>query len=121
MGLISAERLHRWKCQYCGSKDKNIVRALFRKDGDTTKNPSSNPDEVYEAVKIVTCSQCGYTMIFGHSALAVISSLNGNGVSLERSEKFVEDAHALNHNDPKCNPHNEEFLKRFKDKFKPIR
>ena len=25
MALVTAERLHRWKCKFCGSKDKNIV------------------------------------------------------------------------------------------------
>ena len=99
MSLISAERLHRWKCQYCGSKDKNIICCKLRKDGNRINGSSSkDEDDYYEGMKIVTCSQCGHTMLFGHSALAVVTIFNNmnSGLSLERSEEFVKESHMLN-------------------------
>lgn len=125
MALISAERLHRWKCVYCGSKDKNIValNARIREEDMNVVEPYEYEKGVKPAVKIVTCSQCGHTMIFGHSAFAVASALSQfKDFSFAKSEEFVKQAHDMNHIDPKCNPHNEERIKNLiKDKFKPIR
>jgi len=98
MALVTAERLHRWKCLFCGSKDKNI---------STMKAPTSNVCGTYsEAVKIVACDQCGHIEIFAHSSNMLAMLLVGNhSYTLEESEKFVKDFHLLNHNDPKRNPH----------------
>ena len=99
MALVTAERLHRWKCVYCGSKDKNIVRCSI-------KTSNSDPT-LQEGVKIVTCNQCGKTEIFSHSALVMahILGMVSDDITIEQSEKFVKDFHNMNHLDPKVNPH----------------
>ena len=103
MALVTAERLHRWKCKFCGSKDKNIVNlkapvktAVISVDG-----------EYQDAVKIVCCNQCGKVEIFSHSALMLGSLLYGNTCSIEDSEKYVKKFHDMNHFDPKANHHSE--------------
>ena len=101
MALVTAERLHRWKCLFCGSKDKNIISF---KTPISFKIPNTN-EGYEEAVKIVTCDQCGKTEIFAHSALMLGNMMTGNTCSIEQSEEFVKDFHKLNHDDPKVNPH----------------
>lgn len=96
MALVTAERLHRWKCQFCGSKDKNILNV-----------ENYLEDEPFESVKVVTCSQCGLTMIFAHSALAYVKMLHNEGITRKESEDFVRNAHMKNHDDPMRNPHSE--------------
>ena len=98
MALISAERLHRWKCLYCGSKDKNIVD-VFMQDPET--------GEKWAANKIVTCSQCGYTQMFSHSALAHAAFIKGVSISINESNYYVKRFHNINHEDPMRNPHAE--------------
>ena len=96
MALITAERLHRWKCLFCGSKDKNIVDLRM-------KDP--NTGEMWVPVKIVTCSQCGRTETYSHSALAHVKAMRGQSVSMKESEEYVQKTHDINHRDPKVNPH----------------
>ena len=103
MALITAERLHRWKCLFCGSKDKNIMSVKLPIEKSVTT--STDPNNYTEGVKIVTCSQCGKTEIFAHSALAMMGVLTGKTVTIEESEEFVNKVHEMNHIDPKINPH----------------
>lgn len=103
MALITAERLHRWKCLFCGSKDKNIMSVKLPLNESVTT--STDPENYAEGVKIVTCSQCGKTEIFSHSALAMMGVLTGKTVTIEESEEFVNKFHEMNHIDPKINPH----------------
>jgi len=111
MSLISAERLHRWKCAFCGSKDKNIVNYMIP-DESYKKNP--NASQFNPGVKIVTCNQCGYSMIFAHSALVLgnlIAGDNKNRISIQQSDDFVKQFHHINHDDPKKHPQVEEDIK----------
>lgn len=104
MALVTAERLHRWKCLFCGSKDKNIVQ--FKAQVNKTASGLVNSSTEYaEAVKIVTCNQCGKTEIFAHSAMMIGSFIAGHNCSIEESEEFVKKFHEMNHLDPKVNPH----------------
>lgn len=100
--LVSAERLHRFKCAFCGSKDKNIVNFKVPYDYDDRNKPDGRYEE---ALKIVTCNQCGYTMIFGHSAAMVANVILKNQTTIKESEEFVKRFHDVNHEDPKANPH----------------
>lgn len=103
MALVTAERLHRWKCVYCGSKDKNIMDIKALK----TRNAGSTKENMDNAIKIVTCSQCGKTEIFAHSAKMLATALFSNAAcSIEDSEEFVKKFHMINHDDPQRNPHN---------------
>lgn len=99
--LVTAERLHRFKCPFCGSKDKNItaVHSIDDREGEDTYN------QWVENVKIVCCNDCGYTMFFGHSALAIRSLCFDYALSMKESEEFVRNFHMENHEDPKINPH----------------
>jgi len=99
--LVSAERLHRWKCKFCGSKDKNISSGFIPKSSTDTK--------LEEAIKVVACNQCGHVEIFAHSARVLTHLISGNRnlITIEDSENFVKNFHELNHIDPKINPHNE--------------
>ena len=106
--LVSAERLHRFKCAFCGSKDKNIVNFKMPYDQDNSCR--------HDAFKIVTCNQCGYTMIFSHSA-AMAATIIANSaamapniiantkITIKESEEFVKRFHEINHVDVKANPH----------------
>jgi predicted nucleic-acid-binding Zn-ribbon protein len=112
MSLISAERLHRWKCVYCGSKDKNIVNILAPlAEGEENLVGSTgevNGNKLGSAMKIVTCSQCGHTDIFSHSALMAGHILRNEKIpTFTESENYVKKFHDKNHNDPLRNPHNE--------------
>lgn len=75
MERMDAERLRRWKCLYCGSREKNIVDMKGKDDIPT--------------IKIVTCNQCGHTDFYAASALAMGCALKGKMISMEESEKFV--------------------------------
>ena len=113
MALISAERLHRWKCQFCGSKDKNIYEIQFPIDGETSSD--GQYADVAPGIKIVSCNQCGKTEIFSHSSkllasILVQSVLGGvTGITLKASEEFVNNFHDINHSDPKRNPHTKDM------------
>lgn len=76
MEKMDAERLRRWKCLYCGSREKNIV---------DMKGKENIP-----IIKIVTCNQCGHTDLYATSALAVGWALRGKMITMEESEKFVK-------------------------------
>lgn len=99
MALVTAERLHRWKCIYCGSKDKNIVSFKTKE----TKEASS---EYVEACKIVACNQCGHVEIFAHSSAMLANIISKKDYTIKESEEFVQKFHDVNHLDPKINPHN---------------
>ena len=103
MALVTAERLHRWKCIYCGSKDKNISSIKVLKE----KGLSPSDGENYqEGCKIVACNQCGHVELFAHSSKMFSSIIAGNPCTIEESEEFVQKFHDVNHLDPKVNPHN---------------
>lgn len=103
MALITAERLHRWKCVFCGSKDKNIVNIKAPISRDVEKVAYQ------DSIKIVSCNQCGHTDIFSHSAMmyaSCVMNTNKGICTIEESEEFVKKFHNMNHKDPKVNPHN---------------
>ena len=75
---MDSERLRRWKCLYCGSREKNIVDLMN--------------EEKIKTIKIVTCNQCGHTDIYALSALNVANILLGRKQpTREASEKFVHE------------------------------
>ena len=115
MALISAERLHRFKCAFCGSKEKNIVDKnmyITNEDGSSS---------FVTIGKIVTCSQCGYTMQFYHSALIAEKCMSNHYTRftdenlLKESEEFVKNSYKINYDDPKRNPHMETHLNNLKN------
>lgn len=76
MEKMDSERLRRWKCLYCGSRQKNIVD-IKNKEGVRT-------------IKVVTCNQCGHTDIYALSALNVARVIvGGTQPTAEESEQFV--------------------------------
>lgn len=83
MEKMDAERLRRWKCLYCGSREKNII---------DLKNKEKIP-----MVKIVSCNQCGHTDLYAASALAVAGLFSGRNITMQESEEFVNSFIAHEH------------------------
>lgn len=96
MEKMDSDRLKRWKCLFCGCKDKNVIDAYSE---DNSEIPT---------VKIVTCENCGHTDMFAVSALAAYQFLTGDSVNREDSKKFKRCFHMYNHNMPSATePHME--------------
>lgn len=112
MPLVSAERLHRWKCAFCGSKEKNISHIKMN-TGLVPVLPECECKcckpapvlETYDAVKIVACSRCGHVEFFAHSAIAMAGAITHTNVTLEQSEDYVRKFQHWNFDDPMKNPH----------------
>lgn len=88
MEQMTSERLKRWKCLFCGCKDKNIV------------DFEASDEKGKPTIKIVTCENCGHTDLFAVSAKAAADFLTNNTVNRKDSIEFKENFHIYNHNMP---------------------
>lgn len=88
MEKMDSDRLRRWKCLFCGCKDKNVID--FESE-DVKGKPT---------IKIVTCENCGHTDMFAVSAKAAADFLTQKSVNREESMEFKRSFHMYNHNLP---------------------